>query len=176
MGEAQAQAAEKQQLAAIFLKNKFGRKHYGTTGQKNFEQGQEVCLQIINQVPSYMQWVLSSAGQGGSQPSKTNKKVCDHVSILIGRILNQKVDRICAEAEDLDAEQRFQSANALLTAALHNVIFKGYESVMQEKSFGVEAVVIRTQILRHANLVLESMVTSEFLRAFQVKDFQWLID
>ena len=27
--------------------------------------------------------------------------MCDHVSILIGRVLNQKVDRLCAEAEGI---------------------------------------------------------------------------
>ena len=47
---------------------------------------------------------------------------------------------------------------------------------MQDRGLSAEAVAIRAQILRHVNLILESMVTSEFLRAFQAKDFEWLIE
>ena len=56
--------------------------------------------------------------------------MCDHVTILIGRILNQKVDRLCSESEELDGDQKYERANSLLTAALHSVLFKGYESMM----------------------------------------------
>lgn len=89
-----------------------------------------------------MQWVLSTTGSAGSSPSGTSKKLCDHVSILVGRILNQKVDRICEQAEG-EEEQKFQTANTLLTAALHSVIFKGYESIMQERALTAEAVAVK---------------------------------
>ena len=51
-----------------------------------------------------MQWVLSYVGQDGSNQSK---KVCDHITILIGRILNQTVSRISDNQEELDDDSKF---------------------------------------------------------------------
>lgn len=60
--------------------------------------------------------------------------MCDHITILIGRILNQKVARIEEQAEasgqTLNREDHFGVVNQLVIGALEKILLKGQEDVM----------------------------------------------
>lgn len=50
---------------------------------------------------SYLKWILTSIDQNGIGHSK---KICDHITILLGRILNQKVSRISDQSDEVENE------------------------------------------------------------------------
>ena len=92
--------ADTQTSCVVYLKNKFGRNNYSVANEQAFRAGQAHIERLLTQ-GNYIQLISSL----------NNKRVSEHISILMGNIIKSNINQFCKENKENDADQTFNIIN-----------------------------------------------------------------
>jgi Uma2 family endonuclease len=92
---------EAQLQCAVYLKNKFGRTNYSTTDEQAFRSGQAHIYQRLTE-GNYLQLVTSIP----------NRRISEHIFIMMGNIIKSNINQYCKEHEEQDDAEKFKVINA----------------------------------------------------------------
>ena len=91
---------EAQLQCAVYLKNKFGRTNHSSTNEPAFRAGQAHLYQRLTQ-GNYLQLITSIQ----------NRRISEHISILMGNIIKSNINQYCKENPEQEAEEKFKVIN-----------------------------------------------------------------